>query len=325
MANPPVSRPKPTMPAFYPEATWVTLCERIITDAQIAGNATQFLSIYQALPVDIQQEFSSLLKSNAATTYADLLAGLRDRFKLPTSKKFEILYSIEHIGDRNPKHFLRHLRNKFKLANIDDAEQLKFAYARGMPQHYAVVALGTDAARIDEAANKLEDMYIFEQANKSQAVFNQVTASQYHNAASLDTSVNNPQICTQSSVSDMNIRQLISENTQLKDRLSSLEKEIAKLNVNSKGSYQNPRLPQYVPPHKRNSVVICHSIPSDTDRQGLCYSHLRFGDKAYNCQGSCSFTNMKSRKHTCTSPCAWSNFLARGINVPRRPAQKNWI
>ena len=79
MANP---IPMPVLPEFFYEEEWVDLCEKIIaTNYNGANNNQKFLSIYKPLP----RENTDLLKSNAASTYTDLIANLRTRFTLPFS------------------------------------------------------------------------------------------------------------------------------------------------------------------------------------------------------------------------------------------------
>lgn len=319
MANPPPPPPvaiQPIMPPFHPETTWVTLCERVIANSNVTVNSAQFLAVYQALPFDIQQEFSALLESNANNTYADLLAGLRDRFRLTDGKKFDLVFSMENIGDRTPKQFLRHLRNRYKLAGSNNIQQLKHVYARGMQPNYGDIVYAYDANRLDAAANRLEDMYIRDQAIKSQSVFNQVTQDQYSSVPNSGAAAVNTQMVAQTSTNDGQIE-------TLRNQMKNLEKEIARLSVTNKDNSQSSKSQQYIPPHQRSVVVPCPRVPSFVDRQGLCTSHLRFGSKAYRClnQGNCSFDNLKAKKHSCTDACPWSNFLASGIS--RDPDQKN--
>ena len=65
----------PALPEFFDEEEWVDLCEKIIgTYANGAINRQKLLSIYKALPRDIVRENIDSLKSNATTTYTDLIA-----------------------------------------------------------------------------------------------------------------------------------------------------------------------------------------------------------------------------------------------------------
>ena len=167
MANP---IPMPVLPDFFYEEEWVDLCEKIIaTNANGVNNNQKFLSIYKALPRDIARENTDLLKSNAATTYTDLIANLRTRFTLPVHEKFDILYRREEIGDRSPKEFMLYLKNKYKRAGHNvTAGDLRQAYASGISPEFQQVFLTFKETELDDAVSALEEIW-FAQKTRSHA------------------------------------------------------------------------------------------------------------------------------------------------------------
>lgn len=344
----------PTLPEFVPDEEWVVLADKIIDNSGIAGNTNKFLILYASLPTDIQREFSSLLSSAAATTYTDLVANLKDRFKIPNHKKFELLHTIEQIGDRNPRTFLRQLRNKYTAAGGITADSLRYAFAYGLPQQYRTVVLTTDSANIEDAAAKVEDMWYADRSNISQqtpmgnpfALVNTMGVSQQGGlmapwqmvAGTADLSLVKKQ--TQASP-DFNILQAgtssdISKtksiNDQLLQELRNTQEQVRRLerelkfsppNANrgrGRGYPQAAQRGKYIPPHMRNRPM-CHHVPTRYNPQGLCRFHLQFGQRAFSCEGACTFQQMQSREHLCTDPCPWSRFLEHGTG--KLPGQKN--
>lgn len=342
-ANPPRAKQIPVLPEFSATEDWVTLSDKIIKNANLNHNETQFLTIYKVLPEAIRHDFSALLKSNANTTYAELITSLQERFSLPAHKKFDCLYSIEELGDRNPKYFLRHLRNKYAQAGGITDENLKYAYSRGLPQHYRMIVFSTDPANLDDAANKLEDVW-YSEKSANMRPNNPFTAAQTMGISSNHMFSCNMNAATpsasqwmpgaQSSFFERQMDTVFTENVKLKaeiqrtqDQLDRLEKELARLRNqslnNNNRKVQSNNGPRYVAPPKSDNIFVCPKVPSENDRQGLCMAHLRFGGSAYTCQmQGCSFNNLKAQKHSCSSYCPWSQFLDHGL--PGRNKQKNY-
>jgi len=315
----PVTRALPSLPEFSYDVNWITLVDRIITDANITANSTKFLLLFKSLPPEIQSDNSALLTSNAATTYADLVQALQDRLQLPAHKKFENLFSIEPIGDRNPRMFLRQLRNKYAASGGITDENLRYAYAWGLPQQYRIVALTTDPNRLDDAAKKIEDMWYTEKAMRGGAnnLFNQCPVS--------SATLNQHQCTSCNSLQTPQLTRLIEENLQLKTELSMTDKKIRKLEDDVKKLAQGPAQKnnhsgtKYIPPHQRNYAVSCPPLPTFNSRGGLCFFHSQFGNNAYKCSAPCAIEEF--RGHRCSNACPWPRFLEHGLRGPK--ASKN--
>ena len=311
MANaPPAVVQIPSLPTFNNSQNWITLSEKIILNSNIQTNNTKFLTLFKALPEEIQEENSDLLSVNNNNTFTDLVARLKDRCRIPEKLKFEQKFTIEQMGDRSPTEFLRSLKSKYgKLGGVTP-EELRFAYAKGMPPHYSVVVLSTTAANIEVAAQQLEDIW-FEEKSRDNQYGNYTVGSKR-----AMQSKQNKQVVF-SSQSDDITKEVMLENDKLKleivaqkNQLKSLEAKMQQLmqNVNKHNSDKRTDNNQ----SRRNNFFSCPSVPTLNDRQGVCYKHLKYGSKAYGCQAPCSFESIKAKRHSCTDACPFSYFLANG-------------
>ena len=69
---------------------------------------------------------------------------LTDRFALPYHAKFQTFHTLERIGDRSPKQFLRDLRSTYKAAGGINNTNLRYAFALGLPQEYTNIVFASN-------------------------------------------------------------------------------------------------------------------------------------------------------------------------------------
>ena len=323
MANP---IPMPALPEFFYEEEWVDLCEKIIaTNANGANNNQKFLSIYKALPRDIARENTDLLKSNAATTYTDLIANLRTRFTLPAHEKFDILYRREEIGDRSPKEFMLYLKNKYKRAGHNvTAGDLRQAYASGISAEFQQVFLTFKETELDDAVSALEEIW-FAQKTRSHAQSSSGTWK-INGPLTNENSTAKVRFAT----SDINKFEL--ENLRMRNELEETKEQLEKLKLELKNisrhsassssndkssrdaSRERPRYTNSYNNYKKTNS--CPPLPNEDNNYGLCFYHSSFGNQSHNCQSPCNWRNFQIPRHNCNNPryCKWNKFVHNSKN-----------
>ena len=89
----------------------------------------------------MQTDYEDLLASTANDTYAQLRERLRQRLAVPSHVKFDAIYERDPLGDRSPSAYLRDIRKKFRDAEIDNEEQLRYAFIQGLSNSYGNTVL----------------------------------------------------------------------------------------------------------------------------------------------------------------------------------------
>ena len=297
------------LPEFRAEIEWLTLSTRLISIATPDNNTHFFLTIYRALPTDLQKDYKNLLLSEEINTYEALRTELTNRFTIPDHAKFNALYNLETIGDRSPMQFLRDLRRKFTDADETNLEHLRYAFAMGMTPEYRNVILSQGATHLDETAKMADDMWHINTSSKSALPIN---ATNFHapshfpkpptTFASVPASNDNNKLC------DL-ILDLSAQITTMSSRINQLESQSSR---NTGTNYAVAQKQKLINPEQRSSNSHrrgCPPPPSDTNRFNLCYYHACFGRKARKCNDPCQWPNVKIPPHQCNqSPCPWDIF-----------------
>ena len=324
MAQPPPPPPPPppqpqisSLPDYSPDDDWLQLSLRIITASGNTSNTAKFLALYRALPKDVAKDYKALLVSNAATTYNDLVQELTARFQMPDHAKFQTLHTLESIGDRSPKQFLRDLRSKYQAAGGINNANLRYAFALGLPVEFRNLVFAADPNNLTDAAARVDDLW---NANKSLTPqFNpygqpQIMSSlpKPNSRTSVDNNQHSP---AHLELENLRLNSALDEATDMIKKLGKRLDDLEASNANTSRSFEsfNRRPDQRNQNFKFNrpSQPKCPKPPTAEDPQGLCFYHYSFGSKARKCgKEDCSWPNFKIPMHNCGhGPCPWDRFF----------------
>ena len=345
MANPPPPPPpavQPTIPPlspYSPDDEWLQLSIKIINSSGNTNNTSRFLALFRSLPKELQRDYKDLLTSNNATTYNDLVIQLTNRFQMPDHTKFQTLHSLESIGDRSPKQFLRDLRHKYLSAGGINNNMLRYAFAYGLPDEYRNIVFANDPNNLNDVANRVDDMW-----NTNKALTNsynpfastQLGINASHNeisniAKANKSSVNSDRL----EIENLRLTAALEENNEmmrkLNKRIDDLEIQNSKHNtVHTESnrrydSYYNPKYDQNSgsfaarrQPNSNNRYNdSCPKPPTAENPQGLCFYHACFGYNAKKCnKDDCRWRSFIVPPHDCNlRSCLWDKFM--------QPSQKN--
>ena len=312
----------PILPDYSPDDEWLQLSIKIIASSGNTNNSSKFLALFRALPKDIQRDYKTLLTSNNATTYNILVQELTNRLQLPDHAKFQTLHSLESIGDRSPKQFLRDLKHKYQAAGGINNSMLRYAFAYGLPEEYRNVVFANDPNNLNDAADRVDDLWNTNKALNNN--FNPFANSQLGINSSSNMHTQNKQTVSTDRLEIENLR-LSSTIEDMSETIKKLNQRLESLELANK-TFTNRTNDSYQIPQRRSNQTdsnyykpinqTCPTIPNAQNPQGLCYYHACFGTKARKCQDSCKWTTFTVPPHSCNiNTCPWSKFI--------EPIQKN--
>lgn len=299
----------PSLPEYSADDEWLQLSLKIITTSGNTDNTVRFLALYKSLPKDVQRDHKNLLISNGATTYDDLVTALSDRFSMPDHSKFQTLHTLESIGDRSPKQFLRDLKCKYEAAGGINNTNLRFAFALGLPSELRNIVFSCDPNNLTEAAARVDDLY---NANKSlTSSFNPYTQNFQVNAVNNDSS----KISSNSSNPVLETQRLNNNLELMTEMLQNFNSRLTQLETAQNQNQSNYQIPQTMikPPISQQQLYKksnCPALPSSANPMGLCFYHGSFGFKARKCnKDDCNWKNFKIPVHVCKdTPCPWNKY-----------------
>ena len=280
-----------TLPPFTNSIGWLELSHQLISLSLPEDNKVRFLTLYQALPTELQRDYSHHLFSERSNTYAELKDDITQRITPSQHEKYVALFTQTEMGYRSPIEFLRDLRRKFSDAGHQNIEHLRSAFMMALPEQYRTVVLSHGPDKLDVAAKIIEDAWRVS-AHKQLFPLNKIDKH---------TEPANKELCE----TDAQLNLLLTKVEQLSAELNQLRSGTDRNN-----KPQQPERRPYIPPHLR-----CPPIPTRTDPQGLCYYHAKFGTKAYRCSLPCRWRTFSVPKHNCDkSSCLWQQY-ERGNNL----------
>ena len=122
------------LPVYNDSNEWLTLSNLIINDCGITQNNSQFLTLYRALPLELQQRYNVHLTTNSPTSYQDLIRDLKIRQENASTDSLEKLIQIDPMGPEGPKEYLRIMKQRFNKVNLVlNNEQIKKLFIKGLP------------------------------------------------------------------------------------------------------------------------------------------------------------------------------------------------
>lgn len=307
----------PALPEFSADKDWLLLSVKIIKNSGNEDNTARFLALFKSLPKTFQNDYSHFLDSNDAK-FDDLVKELTERFQMPEHRKFQTLHTLEFIGDRSPKQFLRDLRRKYQAAGCDNNTYIRYAFALGLPQEYRNIIFSCEPHNLDDVAARVDELY---HANK--------TLTPTFNAFA-DSANSFPASCNAMQGAKVDkITTLTEENQRLKNALEESNNLLQKLskrldNLELQTSHntpaQNYAIPQrraqyqqhrpYFQHRNNNPPQRCPTPPTQHNPLGLCYFHAVFGVNAKKCnRDSCVWPRITIPAHFCDrSACPWEKY-----------------
>lgn len=254
------------LPEFWsrmPTAWFIQVESQFIT-RRITDETTKYHYVIQALPQDVIIQITDILSTVSETPYTNLKKVLIDRYSMSEGKRLEKLLSGEELGDKKPSDFYRHLKNLAGENNGLVPDKLIFElWMRRLPTLVQVSVKScssTDTQQILIMADNIFEVY--QQQNHPPAIH----------------AISDP------SMTNKAIAELSMQNQQLQTEIHEIRKLLSRTNF--RNSRQN---------HRSKSRGRNRSSSSrrnhDSNDNGLCWYHAKFGSKAENCKQPCSYRN----------------------------------
>ena len=303
---------------YSPTLSWLQVSHRLIELATPNNNNLSFLSLFKALPTSVQTDYEDLLASTANDTYAQLRERLRQRLAVPSHVKFDAIYARDPLGDRSPSAYLRDIRKKFRDAEIDNEEQLRYAFIQGLPNSYGNMVLSRPNDGLEEIATTIDALWHLNKTKTSQinstkpaspsneqhplsSAIRDLTKDLYNLNKRLDR-IESDQASTpkQFSARHYSDRQHYTERQSHPDHSRNYNRNLPSKHYDARNEYHDG---------KANGRG-CPRAPTTNDRRGLCYAHARFGASARQCKLPCRWRDFKIPPHICSDGryCPWDKF-----------------
>ncbi|XP_033225957.1 uncharacterized protein LOC117178643 [Belonocnema kinseyi] len=243
---------------------WFNLVERTLAAAKITDELTMFGCVTAVLSPHYAKEVRDCIISPHATTpYNTLKTELMKRFGVSQEQKTKQLLEREVIGSRTPSQFLRHLKS---LAGTSANETiLRALWLSGLPKTIQQILAAHKNVTLETAAELADS--IAATSVPAPAV------SEVQNTAPIETL--------------LNIKM-----AQLK---LDLQQEIC--SILEKYDRESPARDRRYSPSRSRSRNRGPSRNCGRDKDGVCFFHQRFGEKAYRCKQPCTFSgNVKGNR-----------------------------
>ena len=251
------------VPPFYAHdiELWFINLEGQFSLANITRQITKFYYVVGNLPPEHSRQVRQLLKEpKEATAYDDLKEALIKSSITTLQERLQQLVDKEELGDRKPSQFLGILQSLMGEVPVSDELMRGFFLRRMPPTVCAVLAAlpaDTSTAKLATAA----DAIIAAAPTITTPPINQVEKSN----------------TTASSASATGADGGASYNS----RMDRLEKQVEELTKQVKRlTYRN----------RSRSRSRSQSSAADSNKQGLCFYHKKFGDKARHCESPCTYS-----------------------------------
>lgn len=160
---PPPARAPPRLPPFSAErpALWFAQVDGVLGLAGFADEDTKYQLVVAQLETRYAAEVEDLiLRKPAERPFTALKDALVSRLSASEGQRLEQLLGAEHMGDRKPSQFLRHLQGLAGTVQIQDS-LLRRLWMRGLPasvQAILSVQAETDIAKLAILADKVVEV-----------------------------------------------------------------------------------------------------------------------------------------------------------------------
>lgn len=248
-----VSRIAMRAPPFWKEnpALWFAQLEsQFITNNIVASDTKYHIAVAALETAIIQQVSDVVLRPPANHKYETLKSRLQERFAESEAKRFKKLLGDIDMGDKQPSHLWREMRELAGEAFDDDL--LKSLWLKRLPSRtQAILSTSTEnMTRLTEMADKIHEVIDTHSVH---------TVSMQPETSSTKTKTEFEMLCAQ-----------VSELTKQVSKLST--SKVNRGRQNTRSSSRN---------RQRSS--------SRHNKDGLCWYHDCFGKDAKNCVAPCSF------------------------------------
>ena len=259
------------LPPFWPNdpALWFAQVEAQFLTRNISAEDTKFAYVIGSLQPEIAQEVRDFLISPPTSNrYTSLKAELIKRTSASEQHRLHQLLISEELGDRKPSQFLRRMRQLLGDASLED-NILKQLFLQRLPRNAQLILASTsDAVSIEQLASIADK--IVEVAAPSPCL-----ASVLQPAATT-LPISQPSPAAAASADSVAITQLQASVHQLTLQVQALTSNLHERGrTGERGASVNPRRR----PRSR-SVSRSRRQP---DKNGVCWYHSNFGNKAHRC------------------------------------------
>lgn len=248
------------LPAFWPTMPdlWFVRIESTFRSAKITADQARFDYILPALPEAVMLSVADILRNPPKTEkYKTLKDALIERNSESQEKKLEKLLNYIDIGDEKPSSFFRSMAAQTTSLNVSE-ELIKKIWLQRLPNHVKGVLSVVE----DQDTSKLMTL-----ADK---VWEQTRPAQIFDAASKLQ----PKPRSEPKTIEMQISLVTSQIEELTKKFNNF----ASYNNRSRSRSRSRR------PNQSGSS----SSTNDTKKDGLCFYHYRFGNKARKCVEPCT-------------------------------------
>ena len=248
------------VPEFWPHDVelWFINLEGQFSLTKITRQMTKFHYVVGNLPPQYSRNVRKYLKEpNEETAYDDLKAELLKSTSATLQERLQQLVDKEELGDRKPSQFLAVLQGIMGETTVSDELMRGFFLRRMPPMVCAVLATLPADASVEQLATVADAVIA---AAPSAAV----------------PSIH--QVSTDNSTATSSVGAV--GGTTVEDRLNKIEQQMAQLTKQIKRlSYRN----------RSRSYSRNRSRSIETNKDGPCFYHHKYGDKARRCEEPCTY------------------------------------
>ena len=243
---------------------WFTIIECNFKANRISSSLRKFTHAISLLPSDVISQVSDVI-SKATTSenpYEELKSTIISRLETSITTRLQELLSKEELGNERPTGLLRRMKKLLgdKYDQFDKTLFLQLFYQRLPPTIQRNLFTVKSKLNIDELAELADEFLQSIPGDQISSIHpsppvNQVKTNQEAQLVEL-------------------ITKLTLQMNSLQNQVNSLQTQVNSFSNQSRRSHSR---------HRSN-----YRSPS-TDRNGLCYYHAKFGEKAKKCEHPCSF------------------------------------
>ena len=253
------------VPPFWPHDVelWFLNLEGQFALAKITAQITKFHYVVGNLPPEYSRNVRQFLKDpKDATAYDDLKAELLKSTSKTLQERLQQLVDREELGDRKPSQFLATLKNLMGETTVSDELMRGFFLRRMPPMVCAVLATLPSDAPVSQLAT-VADAVIAAAPSAAVPPIQQVNTE--------DPSAPKTSSTPAGAVGGLSVD----------DRLARLEQQMANLNKQLKRlNYRN----------RSRGRSVSRDTSHEPNKEGPCFFHRKFGDKARRCEAPCTYS-----------------------------------
>lgn len=259
----------PKIPPFWandPEK-WFATVEASFQVAKITDDTTKFHIILANADTAILSHIKDLIRNPPKNGKFDALKErVLNVFSISQGARLRQLLKGQVLGEKKPSHFLQELKN---LAGDQATDNIiKTLFIEQLPENYRTILATIEESELSKLANIADKIA---ESTSLNTTVDPVVSSKLEDLACKHTA-------------QISLVNRISENAFLEQLVQGMNVLLCERKQRSRSRSPN------------NSYRSTRKRSQSRDKDGKCFYHRRFGNKAHRCQQPCSWTDDKSNQ-----------------------------